>query len=161
MYPLYSYIFPETITTDRQIRDDTDVKRRVNLALLRGWRSDVEIYRCRATIAQAPKYQAYLKEIGRLRDKYRGLILNGTFRDIDLVECSNPRIDYSVFTNGDKLAIVATQSHSKSVDVGFKVAGYDFEESDGLGKYSSEGAKDSASLSLGKDAVVVLLFKKN
>ncbi len=158
--PLYSYIFPETITTDRQIRDDTDVKRRVNLALLRGWRSDVEIYRCRATIAQAPKYQAYLKEIGRLRDKYRGLILNGTFRDIDLVECSNPRIDYSAFTNGDKLAIVATQSHSKSVDVGFKVAGYDFVESDGLGKYSSEGAKDSASLSLGKDAVVVLIFKK-
>lgn len=32
--PLYQYIFPETITTDRQIRDDTDVKRRVNLAVL-------------------------------------------------------------------------------------------------------------------------------
>ena len=86
----------------------------------------MEIYRCRATIAETPNYQAYLKAIGRLRDKYRGLILNGTFRDIDLVECSNPRIDYSVFTNGDKLAVVTTQSHNESIDAGFKVEGYEF-----------------------------------
>lgn len=79
--PLYQYIYPETITTDREIRDGRDVVRRVHQAVLREWRSDVEIYRCRATVAEFPEYQSYLKEIGKLRNKYRRLILNGTFRD--------------------------------------------------------------------------------
>lgn len=158
--PLYQYIFPETITTDRQIRDDTDVKRRVNLAVLRGWRSDVEIYRCRATIGETPNYSAYLNEVGKLRDKYRWIILNGVFRDNDIVECSNPRVEYSVFTKGDFLAVVTTQSFADSIEVGFKAAGYKFAESDGVGKYESAGEGDSAKVTLGKDALVVLIFKK-
>lgn len=158
--PLYQYIFPETITTDRQIRDDTDVKRRVNLAVLRGWRSDVEIYRCRATIGETPNYSAYLNEVGKFRDKYRWIILNGVFRDNDIVECSNPRVEYSVFTKGDSLAVVTTQSFADSIEVEFKAAGYKFAESDGVGKYESDGEGDSAEATLGKDALVVLIFKK-
>lgn len=40
------YLFPELVTTDRCIRDDRDIERRVNLAIRLGLRSDVEIYRC-------------------------------------------------------------------------------------------------------------------
>lgn len=159
--PLYMYIFPETVTTDREIRDDTDVKRRVNLAVIRGWRSDVEIYRCRATVAEAPNYQAYLKEVGTLRDKYRRLILNGTFRGTDLVECVNPRVEYSVFTAGSELAVVVSQSSADSEKAGFKVPGFEFAEGGGVGGAQIRGNGDCAEASLPKDSLAVLVFKRN
>ena len=158
--PLFQYVFPETRTTDRDIRDDTDVKRRVNLAVIRGWRTDAEIYRCRATVAEAPGYQAYLKEVGALRDKYRRLILNGSFRGTDLAECSNPRAEYFVFTNGDELAVAVTQSSEDSMKAGFKVPGYGFAESGGLGGCSVSGGWDSAEAALPRDSVAVLVFKR-
>lgn len=158
--PLFQYIFPETRTTDRDIRDDTDVKRRVNLAVLRGWRTDAEIYRCRATLAEAPNYQSYLKKVGALRDKYRGLILNGSFRGTDLAECSNPRADYSVFTAGDGLAVVVTQSSEDSMKANFKIPGFKFAESGEVGGCSVSGSGDSAEVSLPKDAIAVLIFQK-
>ena len=158
--PLFQYIFPETRTTDRDIRDDTDVKRRVNLAVLRGWRTDAEIYRCRATLAEAPNYQAYLKEVGALRDKYRGLILNGSFRGTDFAECSNPRVDYSVFTAGDKLAVAVSQSSADSMKAGFRVPGFKFAESGEVGGCKVSGGGDSAEVILQKDAIAVLIFQK-
>ena len=136
------------------------MKRRVNLAVIRGWRTDAEIYRCRATVAEAPGYQAYLKEVGTLRDKYRRLILNGSFRGTDLAECSNPRAEYFVFTNGDELAVAVTQSSEDSMKAGFKVPGYGFAESGGLGGCSVSGGGDSAEAALPRDSVAVLVFKR-
>jgi hypothetical protein len=41
----FRYTFPEIIVSDREIRDDTDIERRVNHALLLGLRSDVALSR--------------------------------------------------------------------------------------------------------------------
>jgi len=84
--PVVKYTFPELNSSDREIRDEKDAARRVNLAVLRGWRSDVEIFRCRATIDDAPKYKDHLARINRLRTKYNDLLLTGTFRDTDIVK---------------------------------------------------------------------------
>ena len=37
------HTFPKVVISDREIRDDTDVPRRVNHAMLKGLRSDIEI----------------------------------------------------------------------------------------------------------------------
>ena len=43
------YTFPEVPLSDRDIRDDGDIPRRVNHAVLKGLRNDIEIYRAVAT----------------------------------------------------------------------------------------------------------------
>ncbi len=106
-YPEFiRYLFPETVITDRSIRDDRDIERRVNLAVRLGLRSDVEIYRCRALIDEAPHYKAYLSKTNAFRDRNRALILNGLFRDTVGAECDNPAIRYSVFEADGKTGVV-------------------------------------------------------
>jgi hypothetical protein len=65
----FRFTFPEIIMSDRDIRDDRDIERRVNHTVLKGLRNDVEIYRARALIDETPHYQQYLAKINRLKDK--------------------------------------------------------------------------------------------
>jgi len=46
------YTFPEVVLSDREIRDDTDIPRRVNHLVLKGLRNGIEIYRCRPVAAR-------------------------------------------------------------------------------------------------------------
>ena len=158
--PVYRYMFPELPVSDRLIRDDRDIERRVNIALMWGWFSDVEIYRCRATIDATPTYKAYLTKADALRDKYRALILNGTFRDTDLAKSSSDKVDYTVFTNGGELAVLVTNTWCASETAKITVAGYEFVKSDGLGEFKASGEGDSANVELKKNALALLLFKK-
>lgn len=158
--PMTFYTFPEIRTTDREIYDDTDVERRVNLAILRGWRSDVCVYRCRAMINEAPKYKAYLTKANVLRDKYRDTILNGTFCDTDHAVSDSKQIFYSTFTAGDKLALVVNQAHLDSTKATLTITGYSYVESDGLGGFTVEGNGDKATVELKKNGLAVLIFKK-
>lgn len=155
------YIFPEVITTDREIRDDTDIPRRVNMALVYGFRSDVEIYRCRGLLDDAPVYQDYLARAGRIRDKYRNLILNGKFIDHDLIQCDNEEIFYSVFLHENQIAVVATQPHLPETSVTIKAgAEYRFLEADGLGEYEVEAENSTATVTLKQNGLAVILFEK-
>jgi hypothetical protein len=78
----FRYCFPEVIVSDREIRDENgDFKRRVNHAVQLGLRSDVEIYRCRATIAETPKYGAYLAKADALRQEFKAFLHEGKFLD--------------------------------------------------------------------------------
>ena len=76
---LFKAAFPEAVISNRNIRDDSDVEFPVNQMLLLGSRSDVEIYRCRATIAETPRYQAYLAKANALRERFGRLLYDGTF----------------------------------------------------------------------------------
>jgi len=154
------YIFPEVFTTDRDIRDDTDIPRRVNMNLVRGLRSDVEIYRCREILNETPVYQEYLARAGRLRDKYRDLILNGRFLDHDNVQCDNPELFYSVFSHGTKLAVVLTQPHLKQTSATVHVPGYRFSEADGLNGFQVESENGFVTLLLEKNGLAVLVFEQ-
>jgi hypothetical protein len=159
MFPEFlRYMMPDIIFTDREIRDDRDIERRVNMALLRGLRSDVEIYRCRALIDETPVYKAYLTQANRLREKYQDLILNGTFRDLDGVDVDNPEVFASSFQSGDRKAVILTQSHLEQCDVAVSVEGYQFLESDGLGDPDVSDRGDAVHVSLDRHALAVLIY---
>lgn len=157
---LFRYTFPEALISDREIRDDRDVERRVNLALLRGLVSDVEVQRCRVLIDEAPVYKAYLTRANRLRDKYRRLILNGIFQDTDAASCNNREISWSVFTAGDELAVIATQSHQSELTGVFDVPGYELTDYDGLGEFVVCPQQLKQRVVLSRHGLAVMIFKK-
>jgi hypothetical protein len=158
----FYYMFPEVRTTDRGIRDDTDVERRVNRAILKGLRSDVEIYRCRRTIAETPHYSAYLKEANRLRDKYRHIILNGRFCDKDYFALDNQEIDASCFRSGDELAVILTQSSKEEISVKLAVPGTSFIDMDGLNDYNTvKGDDGQYKVHLGRHGLCVIRCRTN
>lgn len=157
---LFRYTFPEVIISDREIRDDTDIERRVNLALRRGLVSDVEIHRCRSLIDETPFYKTYLTQANKLRNRYRRLILNGHFQDTDGVVCSNPELEWSVFTAGDELAIIVTQSHQSKLTGTFTIPGYELAEHDGLGKYTMKSENGVVEVALFQHGLLVIIFQK-
>jgi len=157
---MYQYAFPEFATCDIGIYDDDDIPRSVNVSLMRSWRSDVSVFRCRETINAAPTYKAYLKKANALRDRFRDLILNGKFRDTDLAKCSNPKIEYSTFENGDRIAVVTTQSHLDSAEAVFTADGYEYAEHGGLGGFSVKPEGGAVKTEMKKDALIVIVFKK-
>ncbi len=159
--PVYQYTFPEVYVTNRDIYNNNDVPRRCNLTVMRGWREDACIYRCRATVDEAPVYSEYLSKTAVIRDKYRDLILNGTFRDTDLAKCDTPHLQYQTFENGSNMAVVATQSHKNEVKAAFETPGYEFVEADGIGSFSANASNDgSTKVDVKKDALVVLVYRK-
>ena len=157
---LFRYTFPEALISDREIRDDQDVERRVNLALLRGLVSDVEVHRCCSLIDEAPNYKQYLSKANRLRDKYRRLILNGRFQDTDGATCNNQEFSWSVLTAGDELAVIATQSHLEQSQGIFKVPGYCYCEHDSLGDVEFRRKEGNISVTLFRHALIIMIFKK-
>jgi len=158
--PTFRYVFPEAKISDRGIRDDTDIERRINIALLWGIMSDIEIYRCRATINSAPHYKDYLTKADRLRDKYRRLIMNGTFSDTDYAVCSSKRFDYTTFIAGGEIAVVVTNTYLESESAEIAVEGYSFAEGDGIGSFEVSGEGSRGNVVLKKNGLAVLVFKK-
>lgn len=156
----FRYTFPEVITTDREIRDDRDIERRVNMALLRGFRSDVEIYRCRAVIDETPHYKEYLTVANRLRDRYRDLILNGTFIDTDGFSLDNPELFASAFRRGNRLAVVVTQSHLPETWSILQVPGYRYLEHDGLNQIEVAGNGETARIKLSRHGLAIVIFEQ-
>jgi hypothetical protein len=156
----FRYAFPEVIVSDREIRDDTDIERRVNHALLLGLRSDVEIYRCRGTIADTPSYGAYLTKADALREKYAELILAGRYCDTDHFRLSNAEIEGRSFTRGNRLAVLVTQSHLERAATEIAVPGYRLVEHAGLGTYSAKASANGVTVELGRHALAVAVFVK-
>tara|TARA_Y100001933_G_scaffold262036_1_gene318180 strand:- start:13077 stop:15125 length:2049 start_codon:yes stop_codon:yes gene_type:complete len=156
----FRYCFPEIIMTDRTIRDDTDIPRRVNMALLRGLRSDVEIYRCRKTIKETPTYAAYLKQANMLRDQYAEFLLEGRYVDTQGFACDNDQVEARAFVSSDRMAVLVTQSHLDQIDVTINVPGYTFMEHGGLGEWNSQKAGKNIQLTLPRHALAVLVYKK-
>ena len=156
----FRYIFPEIIISDREIRDDSDIERRVNHALLKGLRSDVEIYRCRRTIKETPHYQEYLGKINRLRKKYAELLLAGFYHDTEHFVIDNDEIEARSFVSRDKLAIVLTQSHLDSAKTKLFVPGYEYIESDGLNGIKVIPEEKSIYVELNKHGLAVIILNK-
>ncbi|MCX7886977.1 MAG: DUF6259 domain-containing protein [Verrucomicrobiae bacterium] len=156
------YAFPEVVLSDREIRDDTDVERRVNHAVLKGLRSDVEIYRCRDLIDKTPIYQSYLAKVNRLRDKYCDLLLLGRYRDTEGFENDNPKIQARCFVNGNRMAIVVTQSTDNTATARIRVPNHTFVEFDAVGEVKVAAAQTNVqTVQVGRNALGVLIYRKN
>ena len=156
---LFRYAFPDVVFTDRNIRDDTDVERRVNLTLLKGLLNDIEIYRCRGLIDETPRYQAYLAKVNAVRDRYADCLLLGTFRDELGFENSNKSVQAKAFFGKDRVAVVATNEYDKAtISTSISVPGYRFVEASTLGNAKVQnGGKE---VLLGEYDLAVLLFEK-
>ena len=155
----FRYTFPEIIISAREIRDDTDIERRVNNTLLKGLRNDIEIYRCRDLIDKTPHYQAYLAQANAIKKRYEDLLLVGRYRDVEGFTLSAQGIEARAYTNGDGMAIVATRTEAgEPVSSGIEVPGYRFVESATLGK--ARVSSDGGEVTLGQYDLAVLIYKK-
>ena len=155
------YTFPEVVLSDREIRDDTDIERRVNHSVLKGLRNDIEIYRCRDLIDKTPKYQQYLDKINKIRDKYSFLLLQGKYCDTDFFSVNTKYVQARSFVNGSQMAIVLTQSMKNVVSAQLSVPGYRYKESSGVGDIKVETGTDSKqNVNVGKDGLAVIIYEK-
>jgi hypothetical protein len=111
----FRYIFPKTLISNREIRDDTDIERRVNRLVLTNLISDVEIYRCKKTIAETPHYQRYLAQANAFRERNARFLKNAIFRSTLLHHCDNDELDSAGYLASDgSIVVMATQSHLAS-----------------------------------------------
>ncbi|MBU4460936.1 MAG: hypothetical protein KJ579_10240 [Verrucomicrobia bacterium] len=155
------YTFPEVILSDREIRDDTDIPRRVNHAMLKGLRNDIEIYRCRDLIDKTPIYQRYLAQINRLKDQYCDPLMLGLYRDTDGFANDNPKVDARCFVNGRRMAVVVTQSTQPEAETRVRVPGHAFRESGSVGEVEvSDATGGGQRVKVGRDGLAVLVYEK-
>ena len=155
----FRYTFPEIVLTDREIRDEVDMERKVNHCLLKGLRTDAEVYRCRRTVAATPRYAAYLGEANRLRDKYADLILVGRYCDTERFTIENPAIQARAFVADNRLAVVLTQSCSDAEETSVTCDGRSYRGHDGLGGFRVEGSATGASVQLERDGLAVVVLE--
>lgn len=153
------YAFPEVVLTDREIRDDTDVEWRVNHNLLLGLRSDAETFRCQRTLDWAPKHQARLAAINRLRRKYP--VLMGTYRDTLGFSNSNPQTLLArAFADGDEMAVVVCTAKDVPAKGVLAAPGRRIESWDGIGSPQVEKVAEGVRVDLPANALAVISFGK-
>lgn len=147
--------------TGRQI-EPTDVQRRVNHAVLKGLRNDVEIYRCRGLIDETPTYFAHLTQVNRLKERFKDLLLLGRYTDTEGFTHSNSEIDARRFENGSRAAIVLAQSHLATATTSVPLpTGYEFVESGGVGDVKVATRAGAIEVTLSKHGLAVVVLTKN
>jgi hypothetical protein len=156
----FRYAFPEVICSDREIYDDRDIERRVNLTLLRGLRSDVCVWRCRGTVADTPHYREYLGKADALRKKYAEFLLEGLYRDTEPLRGETAAVLARAFESGDRMLVALTQSLLPEAKTTLQVPGCRCVSSDGLGDYQVRREGDRLQVSLKRNALVVGVFQK-
>ena len=154
---LFKAAFPEAVISNRNIRDDSDVEFPVNQMLLLGSRSDVEIYRCRATIAETPRYQAYLAKANALRERFGRLLYDGTFSTETFHRVSNPEIQTNSFLLGDELAVLLTQSNRELARTEVAAPGFQLERLDSV---SGDVTMEDGVVTIPRNGFAVLLYRR-
>ena len=154
----FRYTFPELILSDRRIRDDNDIERRVNLTLLKGLRNDIEIYRCRGLIDETPVYQTYLARVNAVKERYSDLLLEGRFAYKDFFSSSNPSVEARCFEADKRLAVVVTSEERSKQKTRIFVPGYHYVECSTLG--DARVCPKGRNVTLGRHGLAVLIFEK-
>ena len=155
--PLFNAAFPEIYLSDRDIRDDSNVKFPVNQLLIQQRRSDVEIYRCRADISEAPAYREYLEKVNRLRHRFKDILLHGE-RIVEELPGCDPRILNAMFRLNDQIAVVLTQNSCPELSAEIKLPGYVLTDS---GSALENVTFDNDKATLPCDSLAVLLFTQS
>lgn len=154
---LFKAAFPEAVISNRNIRDDSDVEFPVNQMLLLGSRSDVEIYRCRASIGATPHYQEYLAKANALRNRFGNLLYHGTFSADRFHSLSNQDIQTNSFVSGNELAILLTQSNRESQQTEVSVPNCRFVRMDSV---SGNVTFENGTVTIPRHGFAVLLYRK-
>ncbi|MBQ9184785.1 MAG: DUF4855 domain-containing protein [Bacteroidales bacterium] len=152
----FRYTFPEVVWSDRCVRDDNDVPRRVNNTLLKGLRNDIEVFRCRGLIDETPVYQAYLAQINAIRHDFPELLLEGRYTAIDGFTCDNANLVARSYTSGNRMAVVVTNTGEGREKGVIKADGYVARDTRTVGDASVKGT----SVKLGQNGLAVIIFEK-
>ncbi|MBQ4388835.1 MAG: hypothetical protein II824_02535 [Bacteroidales bacterium] len=152
----FRYTFPEVVWSDRCVRDDNDVPRRVNNTLLKGLRNDIEVFRCRGLIDETPVYQQHLAQVNAIRHAFPELLLEGRYTATDGFRCTNPALTARSYTAGNRMAVVVTNTGEKRQKGRIEVPGYELRESRSIGRPKCAGNL----LELATHELVVLVFEK-
>ena len=170
----FRYAFPEVIWSDRCVRDEADMVRRVGNTLLKGLRNDIEVFRCRGLIDETPAYQKYLRKVNDIRRDFPEL-LSGRFIAADGIRCSDPEVTvrgYAAWPEGftpagiglpesdqpARICVVATTREDGRHGARISISGYHLTETRTLG---STTAFTSGQVSLQKDSFAILRFEKD
>lgn len=154
---LYRQAFPETIISNRNLRDGREVKFQVNRMFVLGLRTDCEIYRCRATIATIPEYQDYLGKVNALRERFGDILYEGKYIGPKGHSFSDPRIQSSAFILGENLAVAACHSFRETLSADVSVPGFKIVE---YASARSDAMFDGKTLTLPQDSLTVLFFRR-
>ena len=152
----FRYTFPEVIWSDRCVRDDNDVPRRVNNTLLKGLRNDIEVFRCRGLIDETPVYQAHLAQVNAIRHRFPELLLEGRFAFQDDFTCDNDAIVAREFINGNRMAVVATSLGEGRTSGRIDAPGWTPVDKAVIGNARIRGNR----LNLGLNDLAVIVFEK-
>ena len=152
----FRYTFPEVVWSDRCVRDDNDVPRRVNNTLLKGLRNDIEVFRCRGLIDETPVYRAHLAQVNAIRHDFPELLLEGRYTATDGFSCSNPCITARSYTSGDRMAVVATSIGPDRQKATINVPGYSLCDFRTIGKAKVK----KNHIVLEQNGLTVLIFVK-
>lgn len=160
----FRYTFPEIVFTDRGLRDDVDVPRHVNNTVLDGQRNDIEIYRCRGIISDTPVYQAYLKQVNDIKEKYKDCLLLGRYNDVFGFTCSKDELDARSFLSEDgrKMAVVVAHQdmdNPDEVSTIITAPGWRLADSSVTGGGRVAGCRN-VRVRLGQYDMAVLMFEK-
>ena len=153
----FRYTFPEVIWSDRCVRDDNDVPRRVNNTLLKGLRNDIEVFRCRGLIDETPVYREHLAKINALRAAWPELLLEGRYTATDGFTCSDAGLTARSYSAGKRMAVVVTNTGEKKRKGTVKVPGYHFVE----GRDLDFKPLTSPKVKLGQYGLNVLIYEKD
>ncbi len=158
----FRYTFPEIIITDRDVDgDEEDLEWLTNRAVMLGLRQNVAVYRLRECIDKTPYYQEYLGKVNALTEKYKSLLLLGTYRDTEGFSIDNDKIEARSYTNGKKMAIVMTHRENNPIVAQLVVPGYKYKEHAGVGDVKEEmGADGNQKVIIGKDGLLVMIYEK-
>ena len=152
----FRYTFPEVIWSDRCVRDDNDVPRRVNNTLLKGLRNDIEVFRCRGLIDETPVYQAHLAKVNAIRHEFPQLLLEGRYTASDGFSCSNPAIVARSYSTSDSMAVVATYTGEGRQSAVISAPGHTLKDIRIIKPAKAGGNK----IELGQNGLAVLIFEK-
>ncbi|MBR1575109.1 MAG: DUF4855 domain-containing protein [Bacteroidales bacterium] len=173
----FRYAFPEVIWSDRCVRDEADMTRRVGNTLLKGLRNDIEVFRCRGLIDETPAYQKYLRAVNDVRHAFPSELLAGRFIHTDGIVCPDPDIvvrGYASWPEGQapsgiglptdnaqapaRIAVVATTPGSGRRAARIRVPGYHLTDRRTIGDAT---AFATGQVSLRQYGIAVLLFEKD
>lgn len=152
---VFLYTFPEIILSCREIRDERDHERRMHWAFTNGWIFDVEIWRCRGDLRDAPAYGEYMQRLIALRDRWPELLMTGRFTDQDSFEPGTDLLRIKGFESADGLAVVGWNDTGEHVPFAPEVdTGWVFEE--GATPFATFKPGDS----LPPQSIAVLVYRK-
>ena len=151
----FRYTFPEVVWSDRCVRDDNDVPRRVNNTLLKGLRNDIEVFRCRGLIDETPVYQEHLAKVNAIRHEFPELLLEGRYTASDGFTCSNAGLTARSYTSRGRMAVVVTNIGTKTQTGRITVPGYKLEAARTIG-----GKVSHNKVTLKQNEIAVLVYTR-